>query len=273
VATAKTADGPPPVFQPQPGNVVLGDQTRVIVDHTDGALQIYYILDIRNTARAPVNPPSAVVVELPSGALTATVLAGAPQAVALGDHVTITGPFKPGQTPVELAYRIPVDSGTVSVDQKMPLPVPGLAVLMEKVGDTALSSPQLPNVQERVFEGERYVLAQGPAIPAGGTLSLEFSGLPHHSPVPRRIALGLVALILGAAVWAAARKPTPASNAGRVKQLTGKREKIFSELVRLEQQRRSGSVEAAKYAERRPALIAQLERVYRDLDAEGGQAA
>ena len=58
----------PPVFQPQPGNVVLGDQTRVIIDHADDALQVYYILDIRNSARAPVNPPSAVVVNMPSGA-------------------------------------------------------------------------------------------------------------------------------------------------------------------------------------------------------------
>ena len=49
--------------------------------------------------------------------------------------------------------------------------------------------------------------------------------------------------------------------------------KAFNELVRLEQQRRAGSVDAARYAERRPALIAQLERVYRDLDAEGGQGA
>ena len=92
VATPKGGDAPPPVFQPQPGNVVLGDETRVIIDHADDALQVYYILDIQNSARAPVNPPSAVVVNMPSGALSATVLAGAPQAVALGDHVTITGP-------------------------------------------------------------------------------------------------------------------------------------------------------------------------------------
>ena len=35
VATPKGGDAPPPVFQPQPGNVVLGDQTRVIIDHAD----------------------------------------------------------------------------------------------------------------------------------------------------------------------------------------------------------------------------------------------
>ena len=50
----------------------------------------------------------------------------------------------------------------------MPLAVPDLAVLMKKAADMSLSSPQLPGVQEREFEGERYILAQGPPIPAGG---------------------------------------------------------------------------------------------------------
>ncbi len=270
VATDKTASAAP-ALPPQPGNVVLGDQTRIIVEHTDGALQIYYLLDIQNTARAPVQPASAVVMDVPPGALSTTVLAGAPQAVARGDRVTISGPFKPGPTPVELAYRFPFSLGDVTVDQKIPLPVPNLVVLTKKIGDMSLSSPQLPNVQEREFEGEHWILAQGPALSAGATLSLRFSGLPHHSPVPRRIALGLAILIIGAAAWAASRKPTKGPNAARVKQLTGKREKIYGELVRLEQQRRTGGIDAAKFAERRPALIAQLERVYRDLDAEGGQ--
>ena len=273
VATPKGGDAPPPVFQPQPGNVALGQETRVIIDNTDDALQVYYILDIQNSARAPVNPPSAVVVNMPSGALGATILAGAPQAVALGDHVAITGPFAPGQTAVQIAFRIPVTSGDVTFQQTFPLTVPGLAVLMKKVGDISLASPQLPNVQERVFQGDRYVLAQGPSIPAGAPLAVTVSGLPHHSPWPRWTALTLAIMTLAAGFWAAGRRPSPSANAARVKQLNGKRDKIFNELVRLEQQRRAGSIDAVKYGERRPALVAQLERVYRDLDAEGGQSA
>jgi hypothetical protein len=273
VATPKGGDAPPPVFQPQPGNVVLGDETRVIIDHADDALQVYYILDIRNTARAPVNPPSAVVVNMPAGALSATVLAGAPQAVALGDHVAITGPFASGQTDVQIAFRLPVSSGDVTFEQKLPLAVPGLAVLMKKVGDISLTSPQLPNVQEREFEGERYILAQGPAIPAGAPLAVTVSGLPHHSPWPRRTALTLAIVMLTVGFWAAGRRPSAPAKAGRAKQLNAKREKIFNELVRLEQHRRAGSIDPAKYAERRSAFVAQLERVYRDLDAEGGQSA
>ena len=273
VATPKGGDTPPPVFQPQPGNVVLGDETRVIIDHADDALQVYHILDIQNTARAPVNPPSAVVVNMPAGALSSTVLAGAPQAVSLGDHVTITGPFPSGQTEVQIAFRLPVSSGDVTFEQKLPLAVPGLAVLMKKAGDISLTSPQLPNIQERVFEGERYILAQGPAIPAGASLAITVSGLPHHSPWPRRTALTLAIVMLTAGFWAAGRRSSPTANAARTKQLNAKREKIFSELVRLEQQRKAGTIDTAKYAQRRPALVAQLERVYRDLDAEGGQSA
>ncbi len=171
---------------------------------------------------------------------------------------------------MQIAYRMPFDSGELSIEQRIPLPVPNLAVLMKKTGDVALASPQLPNVQEREFEGERYILAQGPALAAGSTLSITFSGLPHHSPIPRRVALVLTLLIVSGFAWQATRRPSRAANAARVKQLTAKREKLFSELVRLEQQRRAGGADP-KHAERRSALVAQLERVYRDLDAEGGQ--
>jgi hypothetical protein len=273
VATPAGGDAPPPVFQPRPGNVELGDQTRVIIDHADDGLQVYYLLDIRNNTTTPVSPPSAIVINMPSGAASATVLAGAPQAVSLGDHITITGPFAPGQTEVQVAFRLAVTSGDETFEQTLPLAVPGIAVLMRKVGDISLTSPQLPQVQERAIQGDTYILAQGPPIPAGAPLAITVSGLPHHSPWPRRVALTLALVVLGGGFWAASRRPLPGSNAGRIKQLSGKREKIYGELVRLEQQRRAGSVEEAKYAERRPALMAQLERVYRDLDAEGGQSA
>jgi hypothetical protein len=128
-------------------------------------------------------------------------------------------------------------------------------------------------VQEREFEGERYILAQGPTLPSGTPLAITVSGLPHHSPWPRRIALTLALTTLFVGFWAAGRRRSPSADAARAKQLTGKREKLFGELVRLEQQRRRGSMDATKYAERRAALMAQLERVYRDLDAEGGKSA
>jgi len=273
VATLKGGAAPPPVFQPVAGNVVLGEQTRVIIDPGDGSLQIYYILDFQNSARAPVNPPSALYMDMPTGAQTTTILGGAPQAIVRGDRVTVTGPFAPGQTEVQVAYRMPFDTGDVAIQQTLPLPVPGLSVLIKQIGGLSITSPQLPNVQERDFEGERYILAQGPPIPAGGVLTLNISGLPHKSAVPRRFALALAALMIGGGFWAAMRRPSPGANAGRAKQLGTKREKLLTDLVRLEQQKRAGSIDAARYGDRRTALMGQLERVYRDLDAQGGQGA
>jgi hypothetical protein len=78
--------------------------------------------------------------------------------------------------------------------------------------------------------------------------------------------------MVGAGVWAGVRLPKQGSgDAARTKRLKGKREKIFSELIRLEQQRQTEGLDASRYSERRQVLVAQLERVYRELDTEGGQ--
>lgn len=273
VATAPASTGPAPVFQPVPGTVVLGGQTQVIIDPGDDGLQVYYVLDIQNSARAPVNPTTAFALDVPTGAQSTTVLEGAPQAVARGDRVTVTGPFPPGQTTVQVAYQMPFDSGEVSLQQTMPVSTSGLTIILKKTSALTLTSPQLAAVGDREFEGQQYIIGQGQSIPAGGVLSLTVSGLPHHSPVPRRVAIALAVLIIGGGFWAAAKRPARDAVAGRAQQLTTKREKLFGELVRLEQQKRAGQLDAARYADKRASLIGQLERVYRDLDAHGGQGA
>jgi hypothetical protein len=273
VATDKTAGGAaaPGAPQAQAGTVVLGDQTRVIIDLADESLQVYYLLDIENSARAPVNPSKAFLLDMPTGAQGTTIVGGSPKAVARGPRVTVMGPFPPGQTPVQAAFAFPYTSGEVSFSQTLPVAVTSVAVLMKKTGEMSLTSPQLPAVQEREFEGEKYVLAQGTSLPAGGTLTINISGLPHHSPVPLRIALTLAIAVAGIAFWGATRVPRQPGSGARVKQLSSKRERIYAELLKLEQQRRAGTADPARYGERRSALIAQLERVYRDLDAESGQ--
>jgi hypothetical protein len=251
---------------------VFGDQTRVIIEHADAVLQVYYILDIRNSARAPVNPPSAVVVNMPSGAASATVLSGAPQAVALGDHVSITGPFASGQTKCRSPFKCPSRAPMSRSSRSFPLAVPGLAVLMKKTGDISMSRRSSQHSGARVRKGAIYPRA---GTDAAGGCSAGRDGL--RAAAPQRLAAANCADAghpdARRRVLDGGRRPTPGSERGEVKQLSGKREKIYAELVRLEQQRRAGGIDAAKYAERRPALMAQLERVYRDLDTEGGHSA
>src|SRR4029078_5696344 len=125
------------------------------------------------------------------------------QAVVRGTRVTLPGPFAPGQTPIEIGFQLPYTGGEVDLSQKFPVPVGNMAVLMRKVGDMSLASPQLPEVQEREFQGERYVLGQGPPQAAGATLNLNVFGLPHHSTVPRTAALIMASLTVLVGIWAA----------------------------------------------------------------------
>ena len=61
------------------------------------------------------------------------------------------------------------------------------------------------------------------------------------------------------------RDDAPAQAAER-KRLIARREKLFDELVRLEQDRRSGRGDERRYAARREELVAALEQVYGALD-------
>ena len=267
VATLKGGAAAEPTHPPETGMVVFGDQSRIVFDMADDTLQVFYLLDVENSARAPVNPPKPIVLDMPKAAQGTALLGGPGPAVVSGNRVTLTGPFPPGQTAVQIGYQLPYSGGDVQVSQNLPVPTGGIAVLMKKIGAMSLASPQLPQVQEREFQGERYVLGQGPAQRAGSTLSLSISGLPHHSTAPRNTALIVALFLVGGGIWAATSAPRRSADAAAVKQLQTRREKLLSELVRLEQQRQAGQVDTARYKDRRPALIAQLERVYRDLDS------
>ena len=95
-----------------PGIVVLGDQTRFVIEAGDEALNVFNILQIVNTARTPVQTAAPVVFDLPAGASGAGVLDGsAPNAVATPGRVTVTGPFRARQHMVQFALFARVRKG------------------------------------------------------------------------------------------------------------------------------------------------------------------
>ena len=193
VATLKGSGTPAPVFQPQPGNVALGDQTRIIVDHADSAMQIYYILDIQNTAPAPVQPAVGQSCwTCRPGAESPTVLAGAPKAVARGDRVTVSGPFAPGQTPVEVAYRLQVRLRERDVRAKDAAggAKPG-RVDEEGRRHVARRHHSCQTCRSANSKGSATSWRRAPRFQPAGHCRLTISGLPHHSAVPRRIALAI----------------------------------------------------------------------------------
>jgi hypothetical protein len=260
----------PPGEPARPGTVSLGADSRFIIDLVDDSMQVYYVFEVVNTAAYPVNPPKAVMFDLPSGAAGAAAVGNSsPQVVVRGDRVTVTGPFAPGVTPVQVGYTMPYSRGHLTLSQELPLDLAVVNVVMRKIGEMELSSAQLSRQQDTTIQGERYVVAEGPSMTANATLSLGLRGLPHHSGVPLTVTSVLAAGIVLAGLWAAFRKSNAAADSGRRKLLESRREKAYSELIKLEEARRSGKVDPLRHQSRKAILVAQLERIYGELDNQG----
>ena len=172
------------------GTVVLGPNTRVVVEPGDEVVTMFYVLDIVNSARVPVDLGGPLQLDLPSGARGAGIMEGSsPQGKLLGAHLTVLGPFKPGSTEVNLAYEIPTGAGTKTISQTWPVPVPETTVILQRVEMEDLESPQLVDRRETVNQGQRLVVARATALGAGGTLTFDVNGLAHHPRWPRYLAL------------------------------------------------------------------------------------
>jgi hypothetical protein len=250
---------------PRPGIVVFGGETRVILEFQDDNLNAFYILDIVNSARTPIDPGAPLVIELPSQAVGAAAMQGSsPLATVSGTRVTITGPFPPGTTAVQVAYTLPYTSDTVTIEQPWPAAVEEMFVAVEQVGSLKIASPQLPDQQEAEASGTKFLMGRGPRINANQPFSLTISGLPYHDPTLRRLGVALALVVLAVGFWAAFTG-APARRQETAK-LEARREKLFAELVELEQQRRGGRLDDKRYAARRQSLSTQLERVLGELD-------
>ncbi|PWT81955.1 MAG: hypothetical protein C5B57_09525 [Blastocatellia bacterium] len=252
-----------------PGQVVLGNQSRIIVQPGDENVALYYLLEILNNARVPVNVSPNFAFDMPSGAVGTSVLEGSsPQASVNGPRVTVQGPFAPGRTLVQVACELAVGSASLQLTQRFPASLEQLSVIVKKTGDIRITSPQLASQQDMTASGETFIAAAGRGVGAGQPIVLTLDNLPHHSAVPRWIALSLVTAIIIGGVWMSRRPDDAEAKAAERKRLFARREKLFAELIRLENDQRNGKVGQNRYASRREEIIAALEHVYGALDSD-----
>jgi hypothetical protein len=251
------------------GMVVFGGESRIVIEPGDESVAVYYMLEIMNNQRTRVNPPEPIQFDMPSGSISAVVLQGSsPLASSTGTHVRILGPFPPGKTNVEIAAEIPVTSGTMEIAQTFPATFEQLVVVAKKEGQLKLASPQLDRTQETSVEGTAVIIGAGGAVSPGQRMVFTLSGLPHHSAVPRRVALTLAALIVAAGVLFALRPAPDTTDAGERRKLVARREKLLRELVRVERDHSAGRLDARQHTRRRDELLAALEHVYGALDTD-----
>jgi hypothetical protein len=263
----KAAEAKAPAVQ---GQVVIGGESRIVIEPDEELVRVYYLLDITNAARTPVNPPALFMFDTPKGALGTTIMEqSSPQATATGTRVRVQGPFAPGNTLVQVAFALPAATGSVNVSQMFPAPFEHLAVIVKKAGDTKLSSPQIDRQQDMPAGDGMYIAAAGEkSIPAGEAVTLNITGLPHHSDAPRWIALSLAMGIVVAGLLAAGRPADAKSRGDERRQLIARREKLFQDLQRLESDHRRGRGDQSRYAARRQELVTALEHVYGALDTD-----
>jgi hypothetical protein len=252
------------------GIVVFGGESRVILEFQDDNLQVFYLLDIVNNARTPIDVGGPLFVVFPEGAVGAGALEGSSTlATVQGDRIRINGPFPPGITQVQVGYRFPYKGDAAVIAQQWPAPFEQLLVAAEKIGDLEMSSPQLQKPEAANAGGAPFLMATGGRLNAGDTLTLTLSGLPHRSTTLRDAGIAAGAVIVLAGLWAAVRNPH--TRRDQLQELSKRKEKLLSELVTLEEQRRQGRVDDRRYASRRQALVTQLERVMGELDRGGGE--
>lgn len=269
---AAGASPPATVVPPDGGALVLGNNTRIAVEFQEDVPTFFYLLEIVNRTSAPVALDSALVFDMPAGAVGTTVLeGGSPMANARGDRVTVSGPFPPGITEVPIAFRIESSGATLSIEQRFPLPLDQVAVAVQRVGDLRIESPQAPRVRDASFQNAQFLIAHGPALGADAPLELRLTGLPHHSRTPLYVALTIAAIIAGVAIWLSASPA--AGDLARRQELERRRERGLASLAALEAERRQGRIADAQYEARRGRLVQQLERIYGALDVDGALGA
>ena len=136
------------------GVVVFGGNTRVLMQFRDDALEIYYVLEILNTARARVDIGGPLTIEFPEGALGATALEGSSStATVSARRAIVTGPFASGSTLVQVAFRMPFDSPELTLEQVWPAALQQVTVGVEKVNNLSISSPQFASATDVTAEG------------------------------------------------------------------------------------------------------------------------
>lgn len=251
---------------PTKGIVVLGGNSRVLMQFNNDALDVYYILEIVNSARTRVDTGGPLVIDLPRGATGATALEGSSKTATVTEtKITVAGPFASGTTTVQAAFRMPYSGGDLTMTQTWPVAFQQVIVGVQKVGDLRVASPQLTQTSDvRTENGDLFVLGNGPALPAGGTLTLTLSGLPFHNTTPRYVTLAIAAGLLAFGAWLAVSGRTKKDETRQA--LVARRDTLLGQLAQLESKRRAGTVDGEAQAKRRTRILGELEQIYGELD-------
>ena len=152
----------------RPGTVVFGADTRVILEFQDDLPTVFYLFNVVNNARTPVDTGRAAGPR-PAGRRRRRRRwspGRRPWRRCEDRRLTLTGPFPPGSTGVPGGLPPAAHRRRFASSRRGRRPSRALLVAAEKIGGLTLSSPQLTATREGESNGQIFVMGTGrPARP------------------------------------------------------------------------------------------------------------
>ena len=182
------------------GSIVLGTQSRMIVEQADEFVEVFVLADLVNTTDGPVSLPTPMVFTPPSGALGTAVLEGSTGAALDNGRIVVKGPLASGPTSIQFGYRLPTDTGSVTITQPYPVGGPMSSVIVRKHAAATISVTGERGRRDTQLEGRDYVIVSTAAIQPATPVAVSITGLPARPRWPVRLALTLAALIVVAGI-------------------------------------------------------------------------
>jgi hypothetical protein len=246
----------------------IGRGSHFVFEIVDDAVQAMEVWRLSNLGTAPVDIPGGVHIPLPSRAVQIQLAPNAPPNLSIAGHdVVWKGPIPVGDTEIHVGFALAYKGLRLEIEQPAPLEVTEVNVITERIPGLTVESDEIrfaePETQD--IQGRAIQLFRGPGVAAGGTIRFRLVGLPHADVTWRLVAAtAAVLLLVGFIGWALVGKSGTSSREALEKE----RERLLDELVALDAAT-AGGKSGGKQARKRADLVAELTRVYRELDRVG----
>ena len=255
----------------RPGAVVFGPDTRVILEFQDDLPTVFYLFNVVNNARTPVDTGKPLVLDLPPDAAGASLVAGPATLARMEDRrLTLTGPFPPGSTGFQVAYRLPI-AETIRLEAGLAGAGRGPAgrrregrradAVVAAADRDARGRVERPDLRH----GHGRPARRGPAVRAGSSRACRRRR--HGRAMPRSA--------LPACSHSGRRGPSGRGALTRMRAATrwcAERERLLGAIAAIDAERRARGAADPRASAKRERLVAAAEQVYAELDRLPGGA-
>ena len=115
-------------------------------------------------------------------------------------RIVVKGPLPSGPTSVQFGYRLPSETGQVTIAQPLPVGGPMSSVIVRRHAGTTVTVAGERQRRDTQLEGRDYLMVGTGAIQPSAPLQVTISGMPSRPRWPLRVALTLAGLIVLAGV-------------------------------------------------------------------------